>query len=147
MDFWMQSLDTAIEHFREACMFTDVFHRQAGVAQGPRCAAGGDQFHPGTGEDLSEWNESGFIGDRQKCTLEFGHNGNQVRGKRRGESTGKSFEGVDSTGTFASQGDASFGTQFFSECGAQPGAGRGWCRRRLAAGCGQRAVRKQKPEP
>ena len=44
VDFWMQGLDSAIQHFWEAGKFTDFDDRQARVLECAGSAAGGDDF-------------------------------------------------------------------------------------------------------
>ena len=63
VNFGMQSLDPAIEHFRETGQFGDVFHRDAGISQQLGRAAGGDEFDPQSGEFAGEINQPGFVGD------------------------------------------------------------------------------------
>ena len=47
VDFRVQRLDAAVEHFGKAGVFADVLHRKPGLAQGFGRAAGGNDFNSG----------------------------------------------------------------------------------------------------
>ena len=88
VNFRMQRLHPAIEHFGKAGVFADVLHREARLAQGARRAAGGNQFHAGRGQRLGEGNQPGFVGNRKQRALNFCHIGGYNRHtSRRSQST------------------------------------------------------------
>ena len=69
----MQRLHAAVEHLREASEVGDVFYRDAGIAQQLGGTAGGDQLHAVGCELLGEIGEAGFVGNRENCALNLGH--------------------------------------------------------------------------
>ncbi len=62
----VQRLDPAVEHLRKPRDLADVPHGEAGLAQRPRRATGGDEFPPERGETLREFDKAGFVGDGEK---------------------------------------------------------------------------------
>src|SRR5208282_221644 len=68
----MQRLDAAIEHFRKAGEFGDVFDRDAGVAEQLGRTSSGDEFDAEAGELAREIDEAGFIGDAEDGALDAG---------------------------------------------------------------------------
>ena len=56
MNFRVQRLHAAVEHFGKAGVFADVLHGEAGFAQSFGSAAGGDDFDSRLRENLSEGN-------------------------------------------------------------------------------------------
>ena len=63
VDPWMEGLDAAVEHFREAGEFADVFDGEAGFAECFGGAAGGDELNTKAGQSLGKGHEAGFVGD------------------------------------------------------------------------------------
>ena len=82
VDFGVERFDAAIEHFGKAGVLADVFDGEAGVAEGLGGAAGGDEFHAGSGEGLGEGHEAGFIGDGKQGAANFFHR-RRVQSARR----------------------------------------------------------------
>ncbi len=72
MNFRMQRLDPAVEHFREAGEFGDVFNGDAGIAQQLGRASGGDEFDAEAGELAREVDEAGLVGDAKDGALDAG---------------------------------------------------------------------------
>ena len=72
VNFRMQRLDTAVEHFGESGEVGDVFDYDAGVAQQFGGAPGGDEFDAERGELAGELDEPGFIGDGKNGALDAG---------------------------------------------------------------------------
>ena len=72
MHFGMQRLDAAVEHFREAGEFGDVFDGDAGIAQQLGRASGGDEFDAEAGELAREIDEAGLVGDAEDGALDAG---------------------------------------------------------------------------
>ncbi len=71
VDARVQRLDAAIQHFREAGVVGHLGHLQAGIGQ-KRCgAAGGQQFDAKPGQGGGEFNDAGFVGYADQCTLYF----------------------------------------------------------------------------
>ena len=67
MDFRVQGLHAAFHDLREAGVFADVGHRQAGVAQHLRGAAGGEELVAVfLDEGLGEGQEAGLVADGEK---------------------------------------------------------------------------------
>ena len=66
MDFRMQGLDPAIEHFREAGEVRNLNHRNAEGGDEFRGAAGGKDLHPVSVETFGKLVESGLVGDRDE---------------------------------------------------------------------------------
>jgi hypothetical protein len=62
----MESLDAAVEHFREACEVADVSDGESGFAEGAGGATGGDEFDAVEGEGLGEFYEPGLISDAEE---------------------------------------------------------------------------------
>ena len=77
VDFRMQRLHAAIEHFREAGVLADILDREARFAQGFGGAASGDQFHPRGDEGLGKWNQSGLVGNGEQRARELHHGDRQ----------------------------------------------------------------------
>ena len=71
VDFRMQRLHAAIQHFGKAGVFADVLHGEAGVAQCFGRAAGGNDFNSCLRENLGERNKSGFVRNGNKGALNF----------------------------------------------------------------------------
>jgi hypothetical protein len=69
VDFGVQGLHAAVEHFREAGQAGYVADGEARLAQRARRAAGRDQLHPIRGELLGKGDQPGFVGDAQQRTL------------------------------------------------------------------------------
>ena len=82
VNFGMQRLDAAIEHFGEAGEIGDVLDGNAGVAQEFGGASGGDEFDVECGELAGEIDQSGLIGDAENGTLDFGGAGGHVTSDR-----------------------------------------------------------------
>ena len=61
MHFRVQRLQAAVEHFREPGIIAQLDDRQAGLAQEPGGAAGGNQLHARCRECLREGNESCLV--------------------------------------------------------------------------------------
>ena len=61
VDLGVQGLDPAVEHLGEAGEVGDVAHGQAGVAQGLRSAAGGDEVDAVGGKRAGEVDEAGLV--------------------------------------------------------------------------------------
>jgi hypothetical protein len=66
VDFGVQRLDAAVEHFGEAGEVGDFAHGEAGVAQGFRGASGGNQLDFMASETLREIHEAGFVRHAQQ---------------------------------------------------------------------------------
>ncbi len=66
VDLGMQGFDAAIQHFREAGQVADVLHAEAGVAQGARGAAGGDQLYAKTRQYLGKLHQARLVGNAQQ---------------------------------------------------------------------------------
>ena len=66
VDLGVKRLHAAVEHLGEAGQVADVADRQAGVAQGPGGAAGGDQVHAEGGEGAGEVDQAGLVGDGEQ---------------------------------------------------------------------------------
>ena len=66
VNFGMQRLHAAVEHFGESGEVGDVFDRDAGVAQQLGGAAGGDEFDAEGGKFAGEIDQAGFIGDAER---------------------------------------------------------------------------------
>ena len=81
----VQGLDPAIHHFREAGGFAHVLHRQAGVAQGPGGAAGGEQFHAMRGERAGEVDQAGLVGHGEQRARDLHGGPGQSVGGHAGE--------------------------------------------------------------
>ena len=62
----VQRLHPAVHHFREAGGLADVLHREPGLAQGLRGAAGREQFHAVRGQRAGEVDQSGLVGHGQQ---------------------------------------------------------------------------------
>jgi hypothetical protein len=73
VDFGVKRFDAAIEHFGKTGVLADVFDGEAGFAKGLGGAAGGDEFHAGSGEGLGEGHEAGFIGNGKQGAANFFH--------------------------------------------------------------------------
>jgi hypothetical protein len=71
VDFGVEGLDAAVEHFGESGEFGDVFDGDAGIAQELSGASGGDEFDAEGGELAGEVDQTGFIGDGDNGSLEF----------------------------------------------------------------------------
>ena len=69
VNFGVQRLDAAVQHFREAGEFGDVFDGDAGIAQEFGGAAGGDEFDAEGGELAGELDQSGLVGDAENGAL------------------------------------------------------------------------------
>ncbi len=63
MDLRHQRLDAPVHDFGEAGMFGDVVHRNAGLADGLRGAAGRENFGAGAGQCLRKRDEPRLVGD------------------------------------------------------------------------------------
>ena len=74
VNFGVEGLDAAIEHFRETGVGAQVGDVQASLAQGLGGAAGGNQFHTRGGEGLGQRDESRFIGNRKQRASYLLHN-------------------------------------------------------------------------
>ena len=61
VDFRVQRLHAAIQHFGKAGVFADVLHRETCVAQCLGRAAGGDDFNSSLCKNLGELNQPGFV--------------------------------------------------------------------------------------
>ena len=72
VNFGMQRLDTAIEHFGKAGEVGDVFDGDAGIAQKLGSASGGDEFDAEIGETPREIDEAGFVGYAENGALDAG---------------------------------------------------------------------------
>ena len=72
MNFGMQCLDAAIEHFRESGEFGDVFDGDAGVAQQLGRASGRDQFDAEAGELAREVPDAGLVCNAENSALDAG---------------------------------------------------------------------------
>ena len=76
VNFGVQRLDAAVEHFGEAGEFGDVFDGDAGIAQQLGGASGGDEFDVQRGEFAGEVDEPGLVGDAEDGALDAGrHDG------------------------------------------------------------------------
>jgi hypothetical protein len=69
----VNGLHPAIEHFGETGDFADILDGEAGVAQQPRGATGGDQFPAELAEAAGEIRQSGFICDAEQGTFRIRH--------------------------------------------------------------------------
>ena len=65
MNLGVQRLDAAVHHLGKAGDVRHVAHRQAGVGQGPRRPAGGDEFEATLGEAAGKVDEAGFVGNTE----------------------------------------------------------------------------------
>ena len=72
MDPRVERLDPAVEHLREPGHRGHVGHRQAGVAQRPRRAAGRDQLEAAGDEAAAELHQTGLVRDRQQSAARDG---------------------------------------------------------------------------
>ena len=72
VNFGMQCLDAAVEHFGEAGEFGDIFDGDAGVAQQLGGATGRDQFDAHARQLAREIGEAGFVGDAEKRAFDTG---------------------------------------------------------------------------
>jgi hypothetical protein len=66
VDFGVQRLDAAVEHFGEAGEVGDLAHGEAGIAQGFRGASSGNQLDFMASETLREIHEAGFVRHAQQ---------------------------------------------------------------------------------
>ena len=73
VDFWMQCLHAAVEHFRKTGIIAQFDDRQAGLTQDLGGAAGRNQFHPGRRQRLRERNEPGLVKNRDEGALDLCH--------------------------------------------------------------------------
>ena len=73
MNFGVQRLHAAIEHFGKARVLADVFDSEAGVAQRLGRATGGNDFNSSLHKDLDEGNKAGFVGNGNEGALNFCH--------------------------------------------------------------------------
>ena len=71
----MQRLDAAVEHLGETGIVAEFLRLDAGFAQCPGGAAGGDDLDAGTGEYLGEGNQVGLVGNGNERALNLGHDG------------------------------------------------------------------------
>jgi hypothetical protein len=62
---WVQGLDPAVQHLREAGEFGNVFHLQPGRLQRLRRAAGGEQFHPEPRQPASKLHQPRLVRNTQ----------------------------------------------------------------------------------
>ena len=65
MNFGMQRLHAAVEHFGKAGEVRDIFDGDAGIAQQLGRASGGDEFDAERGKLAGEIGEAGFVGDAE----------------------------------------------------------------------------------
>jgi hypothetical protein len=72
MHLGMQRLDPAIEHFRKAGEFGNVFHDDARIAQQLGCPSGGDKFNAEVRELPREVDEASLVGNAENGTLDAG---------------------------------------------------------------------------
>ena len=72
MDPRVERLDPPIEHLGEPGHRGDVGHRQPGVAQRPRGAAGRDQLEAAGDEPATQIDQAGLVGDRQQGAARHG---------------------------------------------------------------------------
>ncbi len=66
VDFRMQGLDPAVHDFRKAGDPADLGHVEAGIAQRPRGAAGGNQLGPARAQRPRQIDQPGFVGDAEQ---------------------------------------------------------------------------------
>ncbi len=66
VDLGMEGLDAAVEHLGKAGQIADVLDAEAGLAQCPRGAAGGDQLHAKAGQDAGKLDQAGLVGNAQQ---------------------------------------------------------------------------------
>ena len=71
MHFWMQSFDTAVEHFRKAGVVGNIGDRQPGLAQQLGGAAGGEQRDAELREAARELDDALFIGNAEQRLGDF----------------------------------------------------------------------------
>jgi len=70
-----------VQHLRETGEFGYVLHRDAGIADGLGGTAGGEEFHALVSEGTGEIEESGLVGDGEKCAFDHDGKGIGVRGE------------------------------------------------------------------
>jgi hypothetical protein len=73
VDFRVQRLHPAIEHFRETGVLADVLYREARLPQGFSRSAGRNEFHPDGGQGLSERDQPVLVRNRQQCARNLHH--------------------------------------------------------------------------
>ncbi len=81
---WMQGLDPAIHHFREAGDLGHIAHCQPGIAQRFGGAAGGKQFYIAGGERARQFDQAGLVGNGQQRPA----NGRESEDMAEGEAEG-----------------------------------------------------------
>ena len=84
VDLRMQGLDPAVHDFREAGDVGDVAHRQAGVAQRARGAAGGKQLDAMRGERARQFDQAGLVGNGQQRPADGQAVGGHRKPRKRG---------------------------------------------------------------
>jgi hypothetical protein len=72
VDRRVQRLDAAVHHLREAGHVGDGDHRQAGIAQRARRAAGRDQLEAARGEPTAQVDDACLVGDAQYRSWHIG---------------------------------------------------------------------------
>ncbi len=68
VDFGMEGLYAAIEHFGETGEIADVFDGEAGLAEGAGGAAGGDHLHAKSGQGPGKLHQAGLVCNAQQRT-------------------------------------------------------------------------------
>src|SRR5690606_190122 len=71
MYFGMQGFDSAVQDFGAAGMAGYFGYGKAGLGQELGGSAGGQQRHAALGQSLGEFNNTGFVGNRNKGSLNF----------------------------------------------------------------------------
>jgi len=75
----MQRLHAPVHHFGKARHVRHVLDGQACLAQRLGAAAGGQKLHPATGEGLSQFDQSGLVGNGKKGSAHGGEIGHGQR--------------------------------------------------------------------
>ena len=71
VDFGMEGLDAAVEHFRKAGQLTNILDQKACRTQCRGSAAGGNEFDAKAGKNLGKLNQAGLVGYAQQGALDF----------------------------------------------------------------------------
>ncbi len=72
VNFGMQRLHAAVEHFGEASEVGDVFDGDEGIAKKLGRASGGDEFDAEAGKLAGEIDKAGLVGDAENGALDLG---------------------------------------------------------------------------
>ena len=84
MDFGMERLHAAIEHFRKPGELGNVFHCDAGFAEEFGGTPGGDEFDAESRKLAGEIDESGFVSNAEDGTADFRRSAGHDRPREQG---------------------------------------------------------------